>query len=167
MTDAFIGLGSNLGDSVALLSEARIAIDQLAGCCIVAASSLYRSAPVGPQDQPDYFNAVLLIDTSMSAPALLAALQHLEQQAGRVRVRHWGERTLDLDILLYGGQVINQTNLQIPHPRLTERAFVLKPLLEISSHLTLPDGQSLAASCAATADQPICLHNDSRWSVVP
>ncbi|MCC1497889.1 2-amino-4-hydroxy-6-hydroxymethyldihydropteridine diphosphokinase [Alcanivorax sp. 1008] len=160
-------MGSNLGDSVALLIDARAAIDQLAGCRIVASSSLYRSAPIGPQDQPDYFNAVLHIDTSLSASELLTALQYLEQQAGRVRIRHWGERTLDLDILLYGEQIISQANLQIPHPRLTERAFVLKPLLEISRQTTLPDGQSLTTCCTATADQPICLHHDSRWSITP
>jgi 2-amino-4-hydroxy-6-hydroxymethyldihydropteridine diphosphokinase len=167
MIDVFIGLGSNLGDSVAILHKARSAIDQLPGCHVVATSSLYRSAPIGPQDQPDYFNAVLRLHTSMSAAALLGALQYIEQQAGRVRTRHWGERILDLDILLYGNQIINQPELQIPHPRLTERAFVLKPLLEIASQITLPDERPLAACCAAVADQPICLHHDGRWSTIP
>lgn len=167
MTDAFIGLGSNLGDSVALLDEARNAIHHLPGCRVVAASPLYRSAPIGPQDQPDFLNAVLRIHTSMSAATLLAALQQIEQQAGRVRVRHWGERTLDLDILLYGDQIIAQPDLHIPHPRLAERAFVLKPLLEIAPLIRLPDGRSLAACCAAVADQPISPYHDDRWSIVP
>ncbi len=167
MTDAFIGLGSNLGDSVALLSKARAALGSLPQSRLTGISPLYRSAPVGPQDQPDFFNAVARIDTLLDAPSLLVALQQIEQQAGRVRVRHWGERTLDLDILLYGNQRIDQPDLQVPHPRLHQRAFVLKPLLDIAAEITLPDGTALAPYCAAVEDQPICQYSDDRWSLIP
>lgn len=167
MTDAFIGLGSNLGDSVALLCEARAALASLAQTRVTAVSPLYRSAPIGPQDQPDFFNAVVRIDTGLDAAPLLVALQQIEQQAGRVRLRHWGERTLDLDILLYGNESIDQPELQVPHPRLHQRAFVLKPLLDIAADITLPNGTSLAPYCAAVEDQPICPYSDDRWSLIP
>jgi 2-amino-4-hydroxy-6-hydroxymethyldihydropteridine diphosphokinase len=167
MTDAFIGLGSNLGNSVALLNEARAALASLAQTRLTGVSPLYRSAPIGPQDQPDFFNAVVRIDTCLDAHALLLALQQIEQQAGRVRLRHWGERTLDLDILLYGNQCIDLPDLQVPHPRLHQRAFVLKPLLDIDAEITLPDGTALAPYCATVEDQPICQYSDDRWSLIP
>ena len=167
MTEAFIGLGSNLGDSVALLNEARAALTLLPQTRLTGISPLYRSAPVGPQDQPDFFNAVARIDTRLDPSSLLVALQQIEQQAGRVRLRHWGERTLDLDILLYGSQRIDQPDLQVPHPRLHMRAFVLRPLLDIAAEITLPDGTALAPYCAAVEDQPICQYSDDRWSLIP
>ncbi|MCK5873192.1 MAG: 2-amino-4-hydroxy-6-hydroxymethyldihydropteridine diphosphokinase [Alcanivoracaceae bacterium] len=167
MTDAFIGLGSNLGDSVTLLNEARAALTSLPQTRVTGVSPLYRSAPVGPQDQPDFFNAVVRIDTGLDAASLLVALQLIEQQAGRVRLRHWGERTLDLDILLYGNERIDLPNLQVPHPRLHQRAFVLKPLLDIAAEIALPDGTALAPYCATVEDQPICQYSDDRWSLIP
>ena len=167
MTDAFIGLGSNLGDSVALLSKARAALGSLPQSRLTGISPLYRSAPVGPQDQPDFLNAVARVDTRLDPSSLLVALQQIEQRAGRVRLRHWGERTLDLDILLYGNQRIDQPDLQVPHPRLHQRAFVLKPLLDIDAEITLPDGTALAPYCATVEDQPICLYSDDRWSLIP
>lgn len=167
MTDAFIGLGSNLGDSVALLNEARAALASLPQTRLIAVSPLYRSAPIGPQDQPDFFNAVVQIDTRLDAPSLLVTLQQIEQQAGRLRLRHWGERTLDLDILLYGNQSIDLPDLQVPHPRLHQRAFVLMPLLDIAAQITLPDGTALAPYCATVEDQPICQYSDDRWSLIP
>lgn len=167
MTEIFIGLGSNLGDSVAHLVAARSALDQLANSRITAVSSLYCSAPIGPQDQADFFNAVIRLTSDLAPAALLAALQQIEQQAGRVRTRHWGERTLDLDILLYGERVLDQADLCIPHPRLHERAFVLLPLLEIAADLHLPNGQPLQSYCAAVSHQSICRHDDERWSALP
>lgn len=167
MTDAFIGLGSNLGDSVALLCEARATLASLPQTRLIAVSPLYRSAPIGPQDQPDFFNAVVRIDTRLDPSSLLVALQKIEQQAGRVRLRHWGERTLDLDILLYGNQRIDHPDLQVPHPRLHQRAFVLKPLLDIAAEITLPDGTALAPYCTTVEDQPICQYSDDRWSLIP
>jgi 2-amino-4-hydroxy-6-hydroxymethyldihydropteridine diphosphokinase len=167
MSKVFIGLGSNLGDSVAHLLQARSALANLADSQVLATSSLYRSAPIGPQDQADFFNAALCLESTLSPSALLAALQEIEQQAGRVRTRHWGERTLDLDILLYGNEIVDQADLSIPHPRLHERAFVLLPLLEIAADLQLPNGQPLQSYCAAVSDQSICRHDDQRWSVAP
>lgn len=166
MNDIFIGLGSNLGDSVAHLKQARSALDNLPNSQVITVSSLYRSAPIGPQDQADFLNAVVRLESTLEPSALLTALQNIEQQAGRVRLRHWGERTLDLDILLYGDAVIDQTDLHIPHPRLHERAFVLLPLLEIAANMHLPDGQPLQSYCPAVSHQPICLHDDDRWSLV-
>lgn len=169
MTRALIGLGSNLadphhGDSIDLLCFARDALAQTPGLRVTAVSPLYRSAPIGPADQPDFFNAVLALDSELDAPALLAHLLQLEQQAGRVRRRHWGERTLDLDLLLYGDQIIKLPDLIVPHPRLQERAFVLLPLLDILPEARLPGGMPLQHYCAAARDQPICRHQDPRWS---
>ncbi|MFN3714663.1 MAG: 2-amino-4-hydroxy-6-hydroxymethyldihydropteridine diphosphokinase [Alcanivoracaceae bacterium] len=167
MTLAFIGLGSNLGDSVAHLLAARAALAALPETRLTAASPLYRSAPVGPQDQPDYVNAVIAIDTALTPTELLHALLDIEQQRGRVRGRHWGERTLDMDLLLYGSEVVDLADLQIPHPRLHLRAFVLRPLLDIDATLHLPDGTPLAPCCVAIKDQPLCPHIDERWSRIP
>jgi 2-amino-4-hydroxy-6-hydroxymethyldihydropteridine diphosphokinase len=167
MTLAFIGLGSNLGDSIAHLCDARAALAQLPETQLDAVSPLYRSAPIGPQDQPDFFNAVITLHTALDAHALLAALQHIEQVAGRVRLRHWGERTLDLDLLLFGEHTLNHPNLQVPHPRLAQRAFVLRPLLDIAPAQRLPDGTALATCCATLEDQPLSLHTDPRWSPMP
>jgi 2-amino-4-hydroxy-6-hydroxymethyldihydropteridine diphosphokinase len=107
-------------------------------------SSIYRSAAVGPGVQPDYLNAVLLLDTKLSAPALLDALQHIEQAQGRVRDIRWGPRNLDLDLLLYGEANITSVHLTVPHPRMQERNFVLYPLREISdTNLVMPNGTDL------------------------
>lgn len=138
MVRAWLGLGSNLQDPERQVCQALDELDQLDDCSLVAASSLYKSPPMGPADQPDYINAVACIETGLEPGALLAALQGLEQRHGRERLRHWGERTLDLDILLYGEEVVNQPGLVIPHPGLHERAFVLYPLYEISPDLVIP-----------------------------
>jgi 2-amino-4-hydroxy-6-hydroxymethyldihydropteridine diphosphokinase len=156
MTTAFIGLGSNLDDPARQVRRALSALDELPETRRVAASSLYGSTPMGPADQPDFINAVAKLDTRLSAPSLLAALQKLEHRAGRVRHRHWGERTLDLDILLFGDQRHATPALHIPHPGLTERAFVLVPLAEIAPSLQLPDGRSISAHLDA-------LNRDTVW----
>lgn len=161
---AFIGLGSNLGDSIATLCHARAALTQQPHTQTSAVSRLYRSAPIGPQDQPDFINAVIALDTELPALALLDWLQQLEQQAGRTRHRHWGERTLDLDLLLYDDQRIEHERLTVPHPRLTERAFVLQPLAEIAASLRLPAGDTVADYCQACIGQAIMPLNDRRWS---
>jgi len=163
MTETFIGLGSNLGDSVDYLLFARQQLGALSDSQLVAASRLYRSAPVGPQDQPDFYNAVIQLNTALTPVALLDALQDIEQQAGRVRQRHWGERTLDLDILLYGNDTLNLPRLQVPHPQLHQRAFVLRPLSDINPQLMLPDGTPLTTLQGGCSDQQICYHEDSRW----
>ncbi len=126
-----IGLGGNLGDAPGTLTQALSALAELPGSQIVAVSALYRSAAIGPAGQPDYANAVVALDTSLSPWQLLDALQALELAAGRVRDVRWGARTLDLDILFYGDQHINDARLTVPHPELHRRAFVLRPLHDI------------------------------------
>ena len=124
----YIGLGSNLGDSQQILAEA---FHQLAGLGAVQASKLYHSPPMGPQDQPPYYNAVVKLLTDLAPLDLLDQLQKFEQQSGRVRLRHWGERTLDLDLLFYGQEKIHHPRLTVPHVGVMQRDFVLIPLLDL------------------------------------
>jgi 2-amino-4-hydroxy-6-hydroxymethyldihydropteridine diphosphokinase len=135
---AAIGLGSNLGNSAALIQSGFRAIGELPGTFIIARSSLWRSAPVGIVDQPDFINAVCLIDTTLDADKLLRAMLKIETGHDRVREQRGGPRTLDLDLLWYGNLVCNRHGLQLPHPRLHERAFVLMPLAEVDPVLTVP-----------------------------
>ena len=121
----YIGLGSNLQNPLQQIKTAINDLQSLAGVTIITVSSLYQSPPMGPADQPDYINAVISLETSLSPHQLLDALQSVEQLHGRERKRHWGERTLDLDILLYGDQILDDERLTIPHPGMHERAFVL------------------------------------------
>lgn len=146
---AYIGLGSNLATPQAQLKAARLAIAALTGTEEVGFSSLYRSPPMGPQDQPDYVNAVMAINTELSAIALLRDLQKIELDQGRVRKdERWGARTLDLDILLYGSELIDVPDLIVPHYGMAVRAFVLYPLQEIAPDLTIP-GLGLLSDCVA------------------
>jgi 2-amino-4-hydroxy-6-hydroxymethyldihydropteridine diphosphokinase len=141
----YIGLGSNLTDPVRQLERARATIRQLDGVAERAFSGLYRSKPMGPQDQPDYVNAVMAIATRLPAPELLHSLQAIETAQGRVRSgERWGPRTLDLDILLYGDRQFESLELTVPHRGIAERAFVLYPLYEIAPELTIPGLGSLA-----------------------
>jgi len=126
----FIGLGANLGDRKATLRTALAAIDQLPGTQLLRVSPLYGSAPVDAGG-PDYFNAVAELATTQAPQALLQALQAIEQSAGRERPYRNAPRTLDLDILWFGGEVITTPELTVPHPRMTERAFVLRPLADL------------------------------------
>ncbi|WP_122900248.1 2-amino-4-hydroxy-6-hydroxymethyldihydropteridine diphosphokinase [Acinetobacter sp. B51(2017)] len=139
MTVTYIGLGSNLGDSREILAEAVV---KLATLGEVKTSKLYQSPPMGPQDQPDYLNAVVQLMTDLAPLDLLDQLQRFEQEAGRVRLRHWGERTLDLDLLLYGDEQIQNARLTVPHVGVLEREFVLLPLLDIDPFLQV-QGQTL------------------------
>ncbi|MEY2666115.1 MAG: hypothetical protein RLZZ384_286 [Pseudomonadota bacterium] len=134
---AYLGLGSNLESPTVQLQSARKAISEIDGIEEIAFSSLYRSPPMGPQDQPDYVNAVMKITTTLPALALLSAMQHIENEHGRVRLQRWGARTLDIDILLYGDQNIHLPDLTVPHIGITERAFVLYPLFEIAPDLVI------------------------------
>lgn len=146
---AYIGLGSNLDDPETQLQQAFAELAAIASTQLVASSPLYRSDPLGPQDQPDYINAVARLDTELSAEALLDALQAIELAHHRQREIHWGPRTLDLDLLLYGQHEIVTERLTVPHPYLAERAFVLYPLADIALNLTVPGqgalGQLLTA----------------------
>jgi len=146
----YIGLGSNLDNPE---SQVKTAIEALAGLSQIRLqdrSSLYRSAPMGPQDQPDYVNAVVKLSTGLEPEALLDKLQGIERAQGRVRTQRWGPRTLDLDILLYGQCVVATERLKIPHPGIAERSFVLYPLAEINVQLEIPGlgrVQSLLEQC--------------------
>ncbi|WP_246294944.1 2-amino-4-hydroxy-6-hydroxymethyldihydropteridine diphosphokinase [Piscinibacter koreensis] len=131
---AYVGLGANLGDAAATLNAARQAIAALAGTELVAASSSYRSAPLDASG-PDYLNAVVAIRTRLAPLDLLGALQDIEARHGRERPYRHAPRTLDLDLLLYGATVLSSPVLTLPHPRLHERAFVLRPLAELAPAL--------------------------------
>jgi len=135
---AFIGLGSNLEDPRSQLQRAFAALGELPGTNLVAQSSLYRSAPLGFQDQPDFVNAVAKIATELSPQALLHALLQIEQRHGRERTFRNAPRTLDLDILLYDDVQLHEHGLTIPHPQMHRRAFVLRPLLEIAPDASIP-----------------------------
>jgi 2-amino-4-hydroxy-6-hydroxymethyldihydropteridine diphosphokinase len=143
MALVYIGLGANLDQPQQQLEQALIELALLPNTLVVAHSSLYHSKPVGPQDQPDYINGIALLDTLLEPLVLLDALQQLEQDHGRLRKRHWGERTLDLDIILIDNKIINSERLTIPHPFAQQRSFVLIPLAEISPDLIFPDGKDL------------------------
>lgn len=140
MTGVFVGLGSNQGESFWLLERAQIALGGLAHTALVRRSSYYRTAPVGDPDQPDFLNAVVELETGLDPLALLGAMQGIENALGRMREtgRRWGPRTIDLDLLLFGQQVVCEQNLNVPHPRMGERAFVLEPLAELAPGLEIP-----------------------------
>lgn len=136
---AYVALGSNLDQPIAHVQRAFAELDAIPDTRCVKRSSLYRSDPMGPADQPDYINAVAALDTQLPATALLRQLQALETAHGRVRTgAQWGPRTLDLDLLLYGSQQIDEPDLKVPHPGLHERPFVLYPLAEIEPELVVP-----------------------------
>ncbi|MDO9053208.1 MAG: 2-amino-4-hydroxy-6-hydroxymethyldihydropteridine diphosphokinase [Gallionella sp.] len=136
---AYIGLGSNLGESCDQLHLAMDAIERLPGTRLLARSALYRSAPVGYLDQPDFVNAVAKIVTTLTPQALLASLLQIEHQHGRERTFLNAPRTLDLDVLLYDDLRMHEHGLTIPHPQMHRRAFVLQPLLEIAPDCVIPD----------------------------
>lgn len=144
VSDIFIGLGSNLSEPTQQLTSALSAIDELADTKIVKCSSLYSSKPMGPQDQPDYVNAVAQLQSGLAPLNLLSALQKIEYSHGRTRDgQRWTARTLDLDILLYDDKIISLPDLIVPHAGMKEREFVLYPLFEIAPELRLPCGNSL------------------------
>ena len=140
MTLAAVGLGANLGDVARSVRDAIDALGQLPGTRLVQASRLYRTPAWGVTAQPDFINAVALLDTGLSARALLEALLDIERVHGRVRVdgERWGPRTLDLDLLLHGDAIIDEAGLRVPHPHLHERAFALVPLAEIAADQPFP-----------------------------
>jgi len=148
---AFLGLGSNQGDRAAFLRDALARLDLVPGVRLVAVSSLYATAPVGPPDQPDFLNAAAGVRTILSPGELLAACLGIEAALGRVRTERWGPRTIDLDLLLYGEVRMAEPDLELPHPRLRERAFVLQPLAEIAGQLRL-EGRTIAEWAAAAGE---------------
>ncbi|MFD2178754.1 2-amino-4-hydroxy-6-hydroxymethyldihydropteridine diphosphokinase [Veronia pacifica] len=151
MNRVYIAIGSNLGDPIKKAKDAIEALKSLPKTKWVAASSLYSSKPMGPSDQPDYVNAVVSIDTTLSPHNLLDHTQSIELEFGRERkAERWGPRTLDLDILLYGAEKVEDARLTIPHYGMKEREFVLYPLAEIAPDLHLPDGSALRQWVEAT-----------------
>ncbi|MFC3882094.1 2-amino-4-hydroxy-6-hydroxymethyldihydropteridine diphosphokinase [Bacillus songklensis] len=136
---AFIALGSNLGDRFQYLKGAILELGKNPSIEVVDVSSVYETDPVGYEDQSAFLNMVVKIRTSLSAISLLHLLQEIEKKNGRKREIRWGPRTLDLDILLYNQQNIEAEHLKIPHPRMTERAFVMIPLVEVDRHVSIPN----------------------------
>jgi 2-amino-4-hydroxy-6-hydroxymethyldihydropteridine diphosphokinase len=134
---AFLGLGGNIGDPAASIAAALRALDGSEDIAVEAVSSLYRTPPWGKTDQPDFLNAVAKISTSLSPPDLLARCLEVEHALKRVRRERWGPRVIDIDILCYGDLAYSGEGLEIPHPRLAERAFVLVPLAEIAPQLEI------------------------------
>jgi 2-amino-4-hydroxy-6-hydroxymethyldihydropteridine diphosphokinase len=151
---AWIGLGANLGDAAATLRAAFAALSALPRTRLLARSSLYRTAPVDATG-PDYLNAVAQIATGLSAQELLAQLHAIERQHGRERPFRNAPRTLDLDLLVYGDEVISTPELTVPHPRLRQRAFVLVPLAEVAPALEVPGLGAIAGLLPGVADQAI------------
>lgn len=150
-TIALIGLGGNLGDAAATLRHAFKDLDALPQTRLLRASRLYRSPAWGRTDQPDFINAVAMIETALGARELLDAMLDIEHHAGRERHadERWAPRTLDLDLLLYGDAVIDEPGLRVPHPHLHERSFALVPLVEIAPHAMIPGIGSARDALAA------------------
>ncbi|MFN8034536.1 MAG: 2-amino-4-hydroxy-6-hydroxymethyldihydropteridine diphosphokinase [Acidimicrobiia bacterium] len=135
MTRAYLALGSNLGDRMSRLREAVDGLGAEPGVTVVGVSAVYETEPEGGPDQPAYLNAVVALDTDLDARALLGLAGRLERAAARVRAERWGPRTLDVDVLLVGDASIDEPDLQVPHPRMWERPFVLAPLADVAREL--------------------------------
>ncbi|CAQ82899.1 MULTISPECIES: 2-amino-4-hydroxy-6-hydroxymethyldihydropteridine diphosphokinase [Photorhabdus] len=145
MARVYIALGSNLAKPVQQVKNALAALKELPETEFITCSSMYRTKPMGPQDQPDFLNAVVALETTLAPEELLNHTQAIELAQGRVRKNErWGPRTLDLDIMLFGDQVINTERLTIPHYGLKQREFMLYPLAEIAPDLVFPDGEALS-----------------------
>ena len=144
MITAYIALGSNLDNPSLQLQRAVDDLDSVAGIKVTGVSRLYVSKPVGPQDQPDYCNAAVAVETRLEPLALLDAMQAIENSHGRVRTMRWGARTLDLDMILYGDQIIESKRLTVPHYQMHVRNFVVLPLFDLNPELKLPSGKLLA-----------------------
>jgi 2-amino-4-hydroxy-6-hydroxymethyldihydropteridine diphosphokinase len=155
MNTTFVALGANLGDPAATIRAAFAALANLPDSRIKHTSSLYRTAPVGIEEQPDFVNAVAELETTLPPETLLDALLDIEHRFGRIRAEKNGPRTLDLDILFYNDLQIDLPRLTLPHPRLHLRAFVLQPLAEIAPQLALPGRGTIAAWLPAVANQGI------------
>lgn len=157
MTLVYIALGSNLASPLEQVQAAIRALGDIPHSRVVNVSSFYRTPPLGPQDQPDYLNAAVALETTLAPDALLDHTQRIELQQGRVRkAERWGPRTLDLDIMLFGHKVINTERLTVPHYDMKNRGFMLWPLFEVAPDLTFPDGTSLNAVLQSlNAEKPV------------
>lgn len=150
----YVGLGSNLQQPLLQIQQALDELDELPNTRLSAVSNFYRSRAIGPE-QPDFINAAAVLNTELSPIALLDEFQKIEQEHQRKREIHWGPRTLDLDLLLYDQQQIDLPRLKVPHPFLTQRAFVLLPLLDLDKNLSLPNGNKLQDYLTQCQDQKI------------
>jgi 2-amino-4-hydroxy-6-hydroxymethyldihydropteridine diphosphokinase len=155
MTLAYVGLGANLGEPRRQLTEALTAMSGMPQTRLAGHSSFYRTAPVGHEDQPEFLNAVAALDTRLAPGALLEGLQGIERRHGRERSFPNAPRTLDLDLLLFGDARIARPGLTVPHPRMHERAFVLRPLLELDSSISIPGKGMASALLSACVSQEI------------
>jgi 2-amino-4-hydroxy-6-hydroxymethyldihydropteridine diphosphokinase len=152
---AYVGLGSNLEDPVRQVQRGFEELAQLPGTHLLKHSSFYRTAPVGKADQPDFVNAVALLETTLAPDDLLGHLLAIEARHGRVRAERNGPRTLDLDLLLFGERIVRAPGLEVPHPRMHERAFVLLPVAEVSPEAVIPGRGRVADLLASVADQRV------------
>jgi 2-amino-4-hydroxy-6-hydroxymethyldihydropteridine diphosphokinase len=155
MTLAYVGLGANIGDPGRQMKHAIEELKKLPDTKFVLMSGMYKSTPLGYADQPDFLNAVACLDTELSAAHLLGNLRKIEQRQGRERSFANAPRTLDLDLLLYGDQVLDTAALTLPHPRMHERAFVLQPLLELDPAISIPGRGKASTLLAACGSQKI------------
>ncbi|MBX2858505.1 MAG: 2-amino-4-hydroxy-6-hydroxymethyldihydropteridine diphosphokinase [Cellvibrionaceae bacterium] len=155
MVEIYLGLGSNLKAPVKQIELALHSLNRDTGIRLLKVSPLYRSKPIGPQNQPDFINAVACVSCKLPPHRLLLKLQHIENTQGRKRSIRWGARTLDIDILLYGKQIIATPSLCIPHKEMLKRAFVLKPLADIDPELCLPDGTTVSQRLQALPQEDV------------
>lgn len=158
---ATLGLGGNVGDPVAAMAEALRRLDQRSDCRVTSVSRLYRTPPWGKTDQADFYNACAAVETRLAPQELLAACLDIERTMKRVRVERWGPRTIDIDILTFADHTIDAEHLKVPHPRMTERAFVLMPLAELDPQLSVK-GRSVADWLDAVDRTGIVVANENR-----
>jgi len=162
---AFIGLGSNLGDREAMIRLALDEVARLPGTTVLRASSLYDTEPVGEVDQPNFLNAAALVETELTARQLLWNLMLVERRLGRVRGQRWGPRVIDLDLLFYGSQVLEEPDLRVPHPEVIRRAFVLVPLVEIDPAFVHPEtGETLLHHLSTLNARPPVKRGTRLWN---
>jgi 2-amino-4-hydroxy-6-hydroxymethyldihydropteridine diphosphokinase len=150
----FLGVGSNLGDRLTNLQSAVDLLAGEAGVCVVASARVWETDPLGGPPQPAFLNTVLEIGTDLDPHGLLDACHRVEAALHRERLTRWGPRTIDIDILVFGSQTLNEPDLTIPHPRARERAFVILPWLELAPDLVFPDGTALVAAQVSGAARP-------------
>jgi 2-amino-4-hydroxy-6-hydroxymethyldihydropteridine diphosphokinase len=163
--NVFIGLGSNLGEREEMIRQALEALAAMPETELLRASSLYDTEPVGDVDQPNFLNAVALLDTDLGARQVLWNLLLIEKRLGRARTRPWGPRTIDLDLLLYGHELIEEPDLRVPHPEMLRRAFVLVPLLELDPTLVHPGtGGTMVSHLSKLGARPPLKRGTRLWN---
>lgn len=166
-TVAALGLGGNIGNPAAAMARALRELDTHGDCRLLAVSGLYRTPPWGKTDQADFFNCCALVETSLAAPSLLKLCLDIEKGMKRVRTERWGPRTIDIDVLTYGNESLVTESIEVPHPRMTERAFVLMPLADIAPDLEVK-GKSVLEWLQQTDRTGIIRANEKReWWALP